>query len=117
MVATTDVGRTAASLLSEEWNGCRIVELEGSERISPLRLAVAFGAVLGRDVRAEVFRREEWEGFFRSNGMQNPESRMRMLDGFNEGWIRFEGPDAEIRRGSIRLEEVIQGLVEETTSH
>jgi len=114
MVATADVGRTAASLLAEEWLGCRIIEMEGPERVSPFRLAAAFSSVLGRNVKAEVFRREEWEGFFRTNGMKNPESRMRMLDGFNEGWIGFEGRDDEVRKGGIRLEEVIRKLVEET---
>ena len=35
MVATEDVGRTAAALLQDEWTGARIVELEGPRRVSP----------------------------------------------------------------------------------
>ena len=34
--------------------------------------------------------RDSWDGLFRSQGMRNPEPRMRMLDGFNEGWIDFQ---------------------------
>jgi hypothetical protein len=32
MVATDDVGRTAAELLLEDWSGHRVVEVEGSGR-------------------------------------------------------------------------------------
>jgi hypothetical protein len=34
-----------------------------------------------------------------------------MLDGFNEGWIRFEGSDASVRRGKVGVSEVIRSLV------
>ena len=37
--------------------------------------------------------------------------RIRMLDGFNEGWIRFESEDAHIRKGNVTLEDVIRQLV------
>jgi NAD(P)H dehydrogenase (quinone) len=36
--------------------------------------------------------------------------RIRMVDGFNEGWIDFEGV-GEHRRGSLTLEAVIAGLI------
>ena len=52
MVATEDVGRTAAALLQDEWTGARIVELEGPRRVSPN--AAAFARVLGRPVQAEA---------------------------------------------------------------
>src|SRR5580693_1462140 len=35
MVATADVGRTAAALLQQRWSGRRVVELEGPRRITP----------------------------------------------------------------------------------
>ena len=54
MVATEDVGRTAAALLQDEWTGARIVELEGPRRVSPNDLAAAFARVLGRPVQAEA---------------------------------------------------------------
>ena len=54
--------------------------------------------------------RETWEQLFRSQGMKNPMSRMRMVDGFNEGWIDFED-DGEHRRGTVPLETVIARLV------
>jgi uncharacterized protein YbjT (DUF2867 family) len=114
MVATADVGRVAAELLRQTWNGVRIVELEGPQRVSPNDLAAAFARVLSRPVRAEVVGRPGWEALFRSQGMKHPLPRMRMLDGFNEGWIDFEGPADAIIRGRIDLDTVLAELVSRT---
>ncbi|OAJ55142.1 NmrA family transcriptional regulator [Paraburkholderia ginsengiterrae] len=111
MVATADVGRVAAQLLQETWRGVRVVELEGPQRVSPNDLAKVFGQLLGRPVRAEVVARDTWEALFRSQGMKEPLPRMRMLDGFNEGWIDFEGDPADIVKGDVDLETVLRGLV------
>jgi len=35
---------------------------------------------------------------------------MRMLDGFNEGWIEFESDSADIVKGQTKLETVLRGL-------
>ena len=48
-----------------------------------------------------------WEGLFRAQGMRNPAPRAQMLDGFNAGWIRFEG---QARKGSLPLRAVLEGL-------
>jgi NAD(P)H dehydrogenase (quinone) len=56
--------------------------------------------------------RETWEQLFRSQGMKNPTPRIRMLDGFNDGWIEFENGDAGSRRGEVALKSVLQSLVE-----
>ena len=37
---------------------------------------------------------------------------MRMLDGFNEGWIEFEGAEAGSRKGKVAMEAVLQTLIE-----
>jgi uncharacterized protein YbjT (DUF2867 family) len=108
MVATQDVGHMAATLLREDWSGMRIVELEGPARISPNDLAQAFAAALERPVRVEIVRRENWEEIFRSQGTHNPTPRIRMLDGFNEGWITFRGPTV---RGTTELASVIAELI------
>jgi uncharacterized protein YbjT (DUF2867 family) len=89
MVATRDVGSLAADLLREEWQGTRIVELEGPARVSPNDLAGTFARALERSVTVETVPRESWEAIFRAQGMRNPLPRIRMLDGFNEGWIEF----------------------------
>jgi uncharacterized protein YbjT (DUF2867 family) len=108
MVATADIGRVAAELLEENWNGHRVVELEGPRRVRPLEIAATFSELLGRDVRAEVVPRDSWETLFLSQGMKNPEPRIQMLDGFNEGWIEFEGGSL---KGDVELKTVLAGLV------
>ena len=41
--------------------------------------------------------------------VQNPLSRMRMLDGFNEGWLSFEHQPLQ---GEIELDTVLRGFIE-----
>jgi hypothetical protein len=53
--------------------------------------------------------RETWEKLFRSQGMKSPMPRIRMIDGFNEGWIDFERA-GEHRTGTVTLDTVIAGL-------
>jgi NAD(P)H dehydrogenase (quinone) len=110
MVATGDIGRTAAALLQEDWNGVRVVELEGPRRYSAADIGRALAAALGREVRVEPVPRETWEQLFRSQGMKNPLPRIRMVDGFNEGWIDFERT-GEHRQGTVTLDTVIAGLI------
>jgi len=110
MVATEDIGRVAAELLQETWQGKRVVELEGA-RLAPNDVAAAFSRVLGRDVRMDVVPRATWEALFKSQGMKNPVPRAQMLDGFNEGWIDFEGDASSIRKGTVSLDTVLQALI------
>jgi NAD(P)H dehydrogenase (quinone) len=113
MVSTSDIAANACSLLAnEQWQGVRIVELEGPRRYSALDIAASFSAVLHQPVDTVAVPRASWESLFRSQGMQHPGGRMRMLDGFNEGWIDFEGGDAEHRRGSTTLEEALRRIVQ-----
>ena len=111
MIATPDVGRVAAELIQQSWEGFRVVELEADRRISPSEAAATFSKVLGRRVEAVVVPRESWENLFISQGMKHPQPRIRMLDGFNEGWIEFEGKSADVVKGQTTLETVIRELV------
>ena len=111
MVATADIGRVAAELLRETWNGHRTVELEGPHRVTPNEIGATFARLLGRPVRMEVVSRETWEPLFKSQGMKNPTPRIRMVDGFNEGWIEFESGEAGSRKGKVSLETVLQNLL------
>src|SRR6185295_10116259 len=106
MVAASDVGRVAAKLIQEEWSGVRVVELEGPSRVSPNDIAAAFAVALGRPVRVAVVGRESWEGIFRDQGIKNPLPRIRMLDGFNEGWIEFREGGSRALKGTTSLSDV-----------
>jgi NAD(P)H dehydrogenase (quinone) len=109
MVATADVGRVAAELLMEAWNGKRVVELEGPRHVSPDDIAAGLGRLLGRQVEPNAVPRDTWEALFRSQGARNPQFRMRMIEGFNEGWITFEHTP---RKGLIAVDTVLAALVE-----
>lgn len=111
MVATADIGRVAAELLRETWTGHRVVELEGPKRTTPNEIAETFAKLLGKPVRMEAVPRDSWEGRFRAQGMKHPEPRIKMLDGFNEGWIDFEDGAAGTRKGVVTLETVLKRLV------
>ena len=43
--------------------------------------------------------------------MLHPLPRIQMLDGFNEGWIDFEGGQASTIKGKVELLTVLQELV------
>ena len=107
MVSAKDIGRAAADLLREQWSGVRIVELSGPQKYSPRDEAAAFATALGRDVKVVEVPRAEWEQRFRREGMQHPEARIRMLDGFNEGWIDFQCEGTERRTGTVELAQVL----------
>jgi uncharacterized protein YbjT (DUF2867 family) len=113
MAATADIGKVAAELLQQKWDGHRVVELEGPTRITPNQIAATFARLLGKPVRVQIVPRDSWEALFKSQGMNNPLPRMRMLDGFNEGWIEFEDGEAGSRKGSATLESVLQELIHE----
>ena len=111
MVATADIGSTAANLLRESWTGLRIVEVEGPRHYSANDIAAGFAEAVGHPVLIEPVPRDTWEALFRSQGMKHPLARIRMIDGFNEGWIDFEGGGAEHRTGRIQLRAVLKDLV------
>lgn len=113
MVATDDIGRTVADTLTESWSGRRVLELEGPRRYSPQNMAQALAAVLERDVEAFEVPRAQWATRFIGEGMPADRTapRIAMLDGFNSGWIDFEGGTTEHVRGGIPLGYVADELV------
>lgn len=110
MVAVDDIAATAVDLLSGRDETRGIVELAGPQDVTPSEIASTLGHIFNRDVRAQAIPRETWEAEFRAAGMQHPEPRMRMLDGFNEGWIRFQGTP---RRGTTTLESALRQLIQQ----
>jgi NAD(P)H dehydrogenase (quinone) len=116
MVATEDIAQTAVDLLDQSWNGVRLVELEGPERYSSNDVAAALAGALHNPVRNEIVPHSTWEGLFRSQGMKNPLPRIRMIDGFNEGWIDFESGQRGSRKAGTTLQAALQALVSEKPS-
>ena len=112
MVATEDIGRTAADLLLDQWSENRIVELAGPREYSPLDIAGAFASVLGREVEAAAVARETWVKRFVEQGMPEDRTapRIEMIESFNSGWIHFGVPGTEHVTGTTELTTVLQTL-------
>jgi hypothetical protein len=70
-----------------------------------------YSNLLGRQVRTRAVPRETWGAVFKAQGMRDPLPRIQMLDGFNEGWIRFEGGSATRVQGSVSLNDALGKLV------
>ncbi|MGB9156616.1 MAG: NmrA family NAD(P)-binding protein [Chthoniobacterales bacterium] len=113
MVAAADIGKLAAELLQEKCEGHRVIELEGPTRVTPNQVATTLAKLLGKAVRMKVVPRESWDALFRSQGMKNPIPRMRMLDGFNEGWIEFEQGKSGSQKGSTSFEAALKSVIEQ----
>jgi NAD(P)H dehydrogenase (quinone) len=111
MVATADIASVATELLLEKSTSHRTVELEGPERVTPNQIASDFANLLGKPVVAEAVPRSTWAALFESQGMKNPTPRIGMLDGFNEGWIEFEGAPETVRKGIVPLKTVLESLL------
>ncbi|HEY3913297.1 MAG TPA: NmrA family transcriptional regulator, partial [Verrucomicrobiae bacterium] len=113
MVATQDIGELAAKTLLESWNGNRVLELEGPKRYSRLEAGKAFSKILGREVNVRPIPRSQWQEKFVAQGMPADctSGRIEMIEGFNSGWIDFEGGGAERFKGKVTLEEVITSLI------
>ncbi len=104
MVATLDIGRTAASLLLE-LEAPAIVELAGPEAYDPHEVASAASVALGRAVTAVQPPRGAWAGILKEAGVGEAYATLlaEMYDGINFGHVRFSG-EAEHRRGAIGIE-------------
>ncbi|WP_414696233.1 hypothetical protein [Paraburkholderia sp.] len=111
MVATADIGRVVANTLAQSWEGRRIIEIEGPQRYTQQDIAALLGGVLKRGVKARAVPRDQWEALFQAQGTPWPAPRIEMLDGFNAGWIDFEGGVNERVTGETAFQTVLAGLL------
>jgi hypothetical protein len=64
-----------------------------------------FGALAARALAIR------WEDVFRAQGMKNPTPRIQMIEGFNEGWIEFEGRFQGSVKGQTSLKTPLEEMV------
>ena len=114
MVATLDIGRTAAALLLESAAGIRVVDLAGPADLTPEQIAALVGELSGRDVQASFAPLEYVVPAMTAAGVgQNVAELLReMIGGINTGIVALSGPPAELRRGTVTAREVLRGLLE-----
>ncbi len=117
MVATRDIGTTAAKALLEGTPKKQsVIELSGPRDYSPNDIAAALGRITGREIKV-AFGPEEaivpaltgaglnahWAGLYKD-----------MILGINTGHVAFEGGNARAVRGTTEVETVLRSL---TSSH
>ena len=89
-VAAADIGRVAAEAMQEKTTGVEVKELAGFWT-SPEETAEAFGAVLGRKIKAAAIPENQWTDILKNyNSPKNAASMAEMFAGFNSGYIKFE---------------------------
>ncbi len=114
MVAAEDIGKLAAELLTEPWEGKRIIEFGGPEPISVRKAAEVLGKALNRPVEAQTVPKEQRVGMFQQFGMTPgaAEGMAEMMDGFNSGLIAFKGGEGtEFKRGATSLAQWLEGAL------
>ena len=107
MTATEDIGAEAARLLSgPAWTGKRVIEL--GSMVSADEVAAQLGAVLGRDVTAQVLPREAWVPTLERMGFPNGQTWAfeEIYDGVNSHWIGFGVEGAERVEGTTSAGDV-----------
>jgi uncharacterized protein YbjT (DUF2867 family) len=112
MVSTTDVGRTAAQLLCEDWTGTRVVELSGPHDWSAGDVAAAFARALGRPVQAVFVPPDQRAAMLADAGVPTEVAvaLLGMYDGIASGRVAHEH-GRELRRGSAPLDAAVARMV------
>jgi uncharacterized protein YbjT (DUF2867 family) len=112
MVATRDIGTTAARLLLEGGQGKRVVELAGPRDYSPRDVAAALARVAKRDVAAQQGPEEAVVGALQGAGMNAEWAGLfaELIHGVNVGHVDWEAGRPRVR-GSTDVETVLAQLV------
>jgi uncharacterized protein YbjT (DUF2867 family) len=112
MIATRDIGTTAAKLLAEGGHGKRVVELAGPREYSPRDVAAALSRIVGREVTAQQGPEEAMIGALTGAGLNDEWARLfqEMTHGVNTGHVDWEPGQARVR-GTTEIDAVLRQLV------
>lgn len=115
MVATEDIGRVAAEVLCETWQGVRIVNLEGPDRYSPKEVAQHLSVKLGETIESAAIPESNWMQSIAGQGFSAAAMSgfIEMTQALNSGHIGFHNQEnAESRLGQVSLGSVIDLFTE-----
>ena len=112
MVATKDIGRTAAEQLLIGGKGKRIVELAGPEDYSPNQAAEVLGMLLGKHVTAQHAPLSAVVPTFTSFGFSHEAATLfeEMYRAFSKGTLVYEDP-SRLVRGTVTLSDALRDMV------
>lgn len=113
MVATEDIGASAADIIGQSWEGIRIVDLDGPRAYSPDDVAAAFAKVLGRAVSAVAIDEAQWAGVLARQPFSRTaiEGFITMNRALNSGHIAFADATTEHVHGRRTIDDIIGGLL------
>ena len=119
MIATRDIGRTAAEALVDPPHGARLIELVGPADYTPEDVARELARALGRSVRVRGLPLEAIEPALTSGGLAAGSARLfrELIDGINRGHVAREGGRAVLRFGTLKPGEVLGPLLARATVH
>jgi uncharacterized protein YbjT (DUF2867 family) len=119
MVATADIGRTAAELLLEPATGRRVVELSSVRAWSPSAVAAELSSLLGRTVVAQFVPKEAVVPALTGMGFLPGVAALfeEMHTACNEGRVKFGTPGAVRRLGQLGAGHVLGPLLERAATH
>jgi uncharacterized protein YbjT (DUF2867 family) len=110
MIATSDIGSIAASVLLHEWHGQRIIDLTDPGGYSPMDVASFLSHQLGRGIGTVPVPEGEWTAALAGAGFSEAALAgfIEMTRGLNNGHIDFKECDATERlRGDTSLDQAI----------
>jgi NAD(P)H dehydrogenase (quinone) len=113
MVSTKDISGLAADLLTQNWKGHRIVELEGPCLYSADDVASSLAYFMNRMISAEAIPGDRYAAVYELFGFTQAAAQMmaEMNEGFNNGRICFEMDGHEQHFGKTLLEDVLKGVI------
>lgn len=111
MVATVDIGTTAASLLTEGGRGKRVVELGGPREVSPRDVAAALGRILGKPVAAQQLPEEAMVAALTGAGLNAEWAHLyqELTHGVNVGHVAWEAGRTRVM-GRTEIDVVLKSL-------
>jgi len=114
MIATDDIGKTAADLLlaPAPQDNHRVVELKGKAQYAPQDIAASLSRVLEREITPIAVPSENWAETLRNAGMASAVADLfvEMYEGINTGFITYENRD--VRYGETELDAFFARLLQ-----
>jgi NAD(P)H dehydrogenase (quinone) len=106
-VSAGDVGVVSAELLTTPpvAGAPQIVSVEGPRRYTPIEVAAALTALVGREVVAQLAPRADWLSTLKAGGLGESYARLvvELYDAHNAGRIDVEAGAGEVRHGTTEL--------------
>jgi uncharacterized protein YbjT (DUF2867 family) len=119
MVASRDIGTTAAKVLVEGGHGKSVIELSGPREYSPRDVAEALARLTGKPIALQVGPEEAMIPALTGAGLNAHWAGLykEMTHGINTGRVAFEGGAARPMRGTTEIDVVLGQLVGKPAAH